>query len=86
LSSVLDDVLRLDKTLFTDGGVLIVDQICLVIPGPRQFPDGAMTQLRQLTKSLSTAKEQAQAGLVEYWQFLKAKFKIKQLGEFVLTE
>ena len=51
LSSVLDDVLRLDKTLFTDGGVLIVDQICLVIPGPRRFPDeGLVThQSQQLT-------------------------------------
>ena len=39
LSSVLDDVLRLDKILSTDGGVLIIDQICLVIPDPRRFPD-----------------------------------------------
>ena len=39
LSSVLDDVVRLDKILSTDGGVLIIDQICLVIPAPRRFPD-----------------------------------------------
>jgi hypothetical protein len=39
LSSVLDDVLRLDKILSTDSGVLIIDQICLVIPDPRRFPD-----------------------------------------------
>ena len=39
LSSVLDDVVRLDKILSTDGGVLIIDQICLVIPDPRRFPD-----------------------------------------------
>jgi hypothetical protein len=36
----LDDVLRLDKILSTDGGVLIIDQICLVIPDPCRFPDG----------------------------------------------
>jgi hypothetical protein len=29
LSSVLDDVLRLDKILSTDGGVSIIDQICV---------------------------------------------------------
>ena len=40
LLSVLDDVLRLDKILSTDGGVLIIDQICLVIPDPCWFPDG----------------------------------------------
>ena len=39
LSSVLDGVLRLDKILSTDGGVSIIDQICLVIPDPRRFPD-----------------------------------------------
>jgi len=27
------------QILSTDGGVLIVDQICLVIPDPRRFPD-----------------------------------------------
>ena len=40
LSSVLDDVLRLDKILSTDGGVSIIDQICLVIPDPCRFPVG----------------------------------------------
>ena len=40
LSSVLDDILSLDKILSTDGGVLIIDQICLVIPDPHWFPDG----------------------------------------------
>ena len=39
LSSVLDGVLSLDKILSTDGRVLIIDQICLVILDPRQFPD-----------------------------------------------
>ena len=45
LSPVLDDVLRLDKILSTDGGVLIIDQICLVIPDPCQFPDDSSTTL-----------------------------------------
>ena len=35
LSSVLDGVLSLDKILSTDGRVLIVVQICLVILDPR---------------------------------------------------
>ena len=39
LSYVLDDVLSLDKILSTDGRVLIIDQICLVILDPRWFPD-----------------------------------------------
>jgi hypothetical protein len=34
LSVLLDNVLRLDKILSPDGRVLIIDQICLVIPDP----------------------------------------------------
>jgi len=39
LSSVLDDILNLDKILSTDGGVLIIDQICLVILDSCRFSD-----------------------------------------------
>jgi hypothetical protein len=53
---VLDDVLRLDKILSTDGGVLIIDQICLVIPDPRRFPDAHYEQkLKPPTKRISAA-------------------------------
>jgi hypothetical protein len=38
-SHLFYDVLRPNKILSTDCGVLIVDKICLGIPNPCQFPD-----------------------------------------------
>jgi hypothetical protein len=47
---VLDDVLRLDKFLSTDGRVLIIDQICPVIPDPCRFPDVIEDARRKIYK------------------------------------
>jgi hypothetical protein len=44
-SQLFYDVLKPDKILSTDCGVLIVDQICLAIPNPHQFPDVNETEL-----------------------------------------
>jgi len=58
--SLFDRLIRPGQILSTDGGVLIIDQICLVIPDPRQFPDlkavpnGFERGLSKLAKSTST--------------------------------
>ena len=36
---LFDHLVRPAQILSIDCGVLIIDQICLVIPGPRRFPD-----------------------------------------------
>jgi hypothetical protein len=38
-SPLFDCLVRPDQMLYTDRGVLIGDQIYLVIPAPLQFPD-----------------------------------------------